>query len=60
MKTKVKDLTIKQIIEICNKHLVEDGFCDTCPLVKLCEANFAFVPKNFRNTQDEVDISVDE
>jgi hypothetical protein len=42
MKKKLKDLTLKEVQQICNNRPVGSGLCPTCPLRDLCRCNFDY------------------
>ena len=42
---KVEDLTIKQVMSICEEHRI----CTDCPIKKYCDTNFIKEPRYFND-----------
>ena len=51
---KVEDLTIKQIIKICNDQ--PESTCRYCPIKNYCHANFVWQPRFFDDNIEDEDI----
>jgi hypothetical protein len=55
MKKKLKDLTLKEVQQICNNRPVGSGLCQTCPLTDLCRHTF-----NYEDEELDQEIEVEE
>ncbi len=55
MKKKIRDLTLKEVQQICNSRPLGFYHCDSCPLIDLCQCSF-----NYDDEDLEQEIEVEE